>query len=47
MLEIFLDLIRLTVLLGLAVGFTFGGMVGLVLLAGWVWDKIERYVNER
>jgi len=47
MLEIFLDLIKLTALLGLAVGFIFGGMVGLVLLAGWVWDKIERFLNER
>ena len=46
MFEIFLDLIRLTVLLGLAVGFIFGGMVGLVLLGGWAWDKIVRLWNE-
>lgn len=47
MLEICLDLIKLTVLLGLAVGFIFGGTVGLVLLAGWAWDKIVRLWNER
>ena len=47
MLEIFLDLIRLMVVLALAVGFIFGGMVGLVLLAGWVSDKIVRFFNER
>jgi len=47
MLEIFLDLIRLMVVLALAGGFIFGGMVGLVLLVGWVWDKIVRLFSER
>ena len=47
MLETFLDLIKIATLLALCVGFTFGGMVGLVLLAGWVWDKIVRLWNER
>jgi len=47
MFEIFLDLIRLGIVLALAVGFIFGGMVGLVLLVGWVWDRIVRLWNER
>jgi len=47
MFEIFLDLIRLGIVLALAVGFIFGGMVGLVLLVGWVWDRIVRLFNER
>jgi len=47
MFEICFDLIKISILLALAVGFTFGGMVGLVLLAGWVWDKIGRFLNER
>ena len=47
MLELCLELVKVTVVIGLAVGFIFGGMVGLVLLAGWVWDKIVRFVNER
>ena len=47
MLELCLELGKITVGIGLAVGFIFGGLVGLVLLAGWVWDKIVRFVNER
>ena len=47
MFEMFLDLIKIATLLALCVGFTFGGMVGLVLLAGWAWDKIVRFFRER
>jgi len=47
MLETFFDLIKIATLLALCVGFTFGGLVGLVLLAGWAWDRIVRLWNER
>ena len=47
MLELCLELVKITVGIGLAVGFIFAALVGLVLLAGWVWDKIERLWNER
>ena len=47
MFETFLDLIKIATLLALCVGFIFGGLVGLVLLAGWVWDRIVRLWNER
>lgn len=46
MLEIFLDLSKLAVLLGLGVGFIFAGLVGLALLAGWLWDKLERIIKK-
>lgn len=42
MLEMCSDLIKISILLGLVVGFIFGGLVGLVLLGGWAWDKIEK-----
>lgn len=40
--ETFSDLAKWMVLGGLVVGFIFAGLVGLALLAGWLWDKIER-----
>ena len=47
MLELCFEMGKIIVGISLAVGFIFGGMVGLVLLAGWVWDKIVRLWNER
>jgi hypothetical protein len=47
MLETFLELGKWVVLIGLGVGFIFGGSVGLALLAGWLLDKLERIFNER
>jgi uncharacterized membrane protein YqjE len=44
--ETLLELGKLMVLIGLAVGFIFAGLVGLALLAGWVWDKLERILNK-
>ena len=31
----------------LAVGNIFGGLVFSLILAGWVWDKIQRFFDER
>lgn len=45
MLETCFDLAKWIVLIGLATGFIFGGLVGLVLLVGWLWDKIERILK--
>ena len=45
MLETFSDLVKWTIPIGLGVGFTFGGSVGLVLLGAWLWDKIERLLK--
>ena len=42
MLETFLDLAKWLILIGLGVGFLFGGLVGLALFGGWLWDKLER-----
>jgi hypothetical protein len=42
MLETFLDLAKWLILIGLGVGFIFGGLVGLALFGGWLWDKLER-----
>ncbi len=47
MLGLCLEMGKITVGIGLAVGFIFGGLVGLALLVGWVWDKIVRLWNER
>jgi uncharacterized membrane protein YqjE len=44
--ETLLELGKLMVLIGLAVGFIFAGLVGLALLAGWAWDKLERMLNK-
>ena len=45
MLETCFDLAKWIVLIGLATGFIFGGTVGLLLLAGWLWDKIKRILK--
>ena len=42
MLQTFADLVKWAVLGGLMVGFIFSGLVGLALLGGWLWDKVER-----
>ena len=34
------------ILIGLGVGFTFGGSVGLALFVAWVWDKLERILKK-
>ena len=47
MLELCFEMGKIIVGISLAVGFIFAALVGLVLLAGWVWDKIERLWNER
>ena len=47
MLELCFEMGKIIVGISLAVGFIFGGLVGLVLLGGWVWDKIVRLWNER
>jgi uncharacterized membrane protein YqjE len=46
MLETFLELGKWVVLIGLGVGFIFGGLVGLALLVGWMWDKLERIIKK-
>ena len=46
MLETFSDLVKWTILIGLGVGSTFGGSVGLALFVAWVWDKLERILKK-
>ena len=46
MLETCFDLVKWVILIGLATGFIFGGLVGLALLVGWLWDKLERIIKK-
>ena len=45
MLETCFDLVKWIIIIGLATGFIFGGLVGLALLVGWLWDKLERIIK--